>query len=364
MTHEHPNDSKHDNNIDALRFFGAFLVLFGHAFELCYGKGGGFDPISAFIRPFTAYHERLPGLGVAMFFVLSGYLVTRSLQRRQNLLAYLEARVLRIYPALWVVLLLSVLVLGPLVSVFEVGDYFSRGGTWRYLTHNAWLYPDVAYKLPGVFVENPRTGVNGSLWTLPVEVRMYVIVALFGVLGLLRARWLFNVAALLVVGWYLLLPDSFVLLHQGHHERLGVYFLLGALFYINADRVTYHWLGVLLTASLAWVSWRTPYYNAAFSVALSYLVLFISFHPRLRLPDLAKHGDFSYGMYLYAFPLTQLVVLAIGPGNPWLVVAAVLPLTVLFAVGSWWLVEKPSLRLKGVLSSRASVWAARLRPAK
>ena len=73
-----------DNNINTLRFVGAFLVLFGHAFELCYGPGGGFDPISAFLKGFTGYGAKLPGIGVAMFFVLSGYLVTRSYQVRHG----------------------------------------------------------------------------------------------------------------------------------------------------------------------------------------------------------------------------------------------------------------------------------------
>jgi len=86
------------------------------------------------------------------------------------------------------------------------------------------------YRLPGVFMENPRArGVNGSLWTLPVEVRMYVLVALLGVAGALRKRIVFNIAALLIVAWYLLLPEHFVLLHKLGHERLGLYFLLDAL---------------------------------------------------------------------------------------------------------------------------------------
>ncbi|MEZ5502294.1 MAG: acyltransferase [Halioglobus sp.] len=339
----------HDNNINTLRFIGAFLVLFGHSFELCYGPGGGVDPISALLMGVTAYHAKLPGIGVALFFVLSGYLVTRSFEHRHSLLAYVEARVLRIFPALWVTLLLTVLVLGPLVTTLDMAAYFTHQGTWKYLLHNAKLFPDIAFNLPGVFVENPWSGgVNGSLWTLPVEVRMYILVALFGVLGFLQRSDVFNLAALLVIAWYLLAPDHFVLLHNIKDMRLGVYFLLGALLYMNREKIVYHWAGVLGLGVLLYFCHRTVAYNLVFATWFAYVVLYISFHRRIRLPDLGKHGDFSYGLYLYAFPMTQLNILLLGPGNPWLVAAATLVSSLALAVGSWFIVEKPFMRLKGL----------------
>ena len=257
----------HKNNINTLRFLGAFFVLFGHTFALCYGPRAGEDPISELIKGATAYSAGLPGVGVAMFFVLSGYLVTRSYENRHNLLLYVEARVLRIFPALWVTLLLTMLVLGPLVSTLESSAYFTHQGTWKYFWYNAKLFPDVSYRLPGVFLENPRAGgVNGSLWTLPVEVRMYAIVALLGVVGALRKRMVFNIVALLIAAWYFLLPEHFLLLHKLGHARLGLYFLLGALFYMNRDKLVLHWIGLVVLSIGLFLSFKNPLYNLVYAI--------------------------------------------------------------------------------------------------
>jgi len=342
----------HDNNINTLRFLGALLVLFGHSFELCHGPGiGGVDPFSRAVMGYTAFHAKLPGIGVALFFVLSGYLVTRSFEHRPSVRAYVEARILRIYPAFWVTLLLTVFVLGPLVTTLDLPAYFNHERTWNYLVHNAVLFPDVVFKLPGVFEQNPwRGGVNGSLWTLPVEVRMYIIVALLGVLGFLQKRAVFNLVCLLIVGWYVLAPDRFILLHDIRHARLGIYFLLGAFLYVNREKIVYHWAIVALCVALLYLNFRNAAYNALFAGSFAYGVLYIAFHRRIRFPDLGKHGDFSYGLYLYAYPMTQLNVWLFGPANPWLIASLALLWSLALAVASWYLVEKPCLRLKGRFS--------------
>jgi peptidoglycan/LPS O-acetylase OafA/YrhL len=339
----------HNNNINTLRFLGAFLVLFGHSFELCYGPGGGFDPFSKSIMGVTAFHAKLPGIGVALFFVLSGYLVTRSFENRHSLRRYVEARVLRIFPALWVTLLLTVLVLGPLVTTLDLQAYFTHKGTWNYLLHNARLFPDVVYKLPGVFNENPWAGgVNGSLWTLPVEVRMYMIVAFLGVAGFLRGTGLFNLVSLLIVGWYLWLPEHFVLLHDLKHFRLGIYFLLGALLYMNREAVVYHWAILVALTAILLLCIGSASYNLVFAAWFSYFVLYLAFHRTIRFPDMGKRGDFSYGLYLYAFPMTQLNIYLFGPDYPWFIASLTLVTTMVMAIASWFFIEQPFMRLKGL----------------
>jgi peptidoglycan/LPS O-acetylase OafA/YrhL len=346
-------NTMYKNNINALRFIGAFLVLYGHTFALCYGPGGGEDPISEWLKPLTGYQAKLPGIGVAMFFVMSGYLVTQSYCRRPSLLAYLEARALRIYPALWATLLLTVFVIGPLMTQLTLNEYFSHKLTWNYLFHNAGLYPDVVHRLPGVFIENPRSGgINGSLWTLPVEVRMYFLVAILGVSGVLGKRIVFNVEAVSIVVFYLLAPDHFFLLHKIRHERLGLYFLIGALAFINRQTLKLHGSGVLILFFLVLMNYKNSLYNAIFAIWFSYLTLYIAFHPRLHLPDLASRGDFSYGLYLYAFPMTQVSIATLGSDNPWLILATTFLSSMMAAVFSWFVVESPCLRLKGRLLSK------------
>ena len=332
-------------------------MLWGHTFALCNGPGESEGFISDWLRTVTAYHAGLPGIGVALFFVLSGYLVSKSYQRRRKLLVYLEARVLRIYPALWVNILLLALVLGPIVSTLDLQDYFTHRRTWGYLKHNVWLFPDIVHRLPGVFSDNPRPGVNGSLWTLPVEVRMYLVVAVLGVTRILAHRHVFNIVAVLMVLFYALAPDHFFVLHHSRHERLGLYFLLGAVFYINARQLPINVWGLAILSvalgALYLAGVRNTCFNLTFAVWFSYLILYISFHPRLKLPDLGKHGDFSYGLYLYAFPVTQIWILLLGPDDPWLILVLVSAVSLLLAMCSWYAVEKPALTLKGRLLKQA-----------
>lgn len=343
--------SVRDNNINTMRFLGAFMVLWGHTFELCFGPGGGHGPFSDSLRSVAAYNAGLPGIGVAMFFILSGYLVTKSYLHRNNVLTYVESRVLRIFPALWVALLFTVLIIGPLVTKLDLQAYFSGRGTWNYLLYNARLFPDVMYRLPGVFMENPRAGgVNGSLWTLPVELRMYAIVAVLGLMGVLRERALFNIVAVILVMFFIVAPDSFFLLHKPQHERLGLYFLLGAAFYVNADLIRLRFAGVAGLGLLVYLNFQNTAYNLVFSLWFSYLTLYLAFHPRLRLPDLSKYGDFSYGLYLYAFPLTQLAIFWWGPENPWFIMSVTFAGAMIMAIASWFLIERPAMRLKGLLS--------------
>ncbi|MEM8561707.1 MAG: acyltransferase [Pseudomonadota bacterium] len=347
---------QHDNNINTLRFLGALFVLWGHTFALCYGPGGGKGFITTLIRPFTGYSAGLPGVGIGLFFVLSGYLVCKSYLNRNNLFVYIEARILRIYPALWVNLLLAVLVLGPLVTSLDLHEYFTHPRTWKYLTHNMWLYPDIFHRLPGVFADNPRLGVNGSLWTLPIEVRMYIIVAVLGLCGMLAQRLVFNIVAFGIVVFYLVAPDHFFLLEKLGHERFGLYFLLGALFYINRQSIPLNSAGLIVLSLVLGCLYvpdtRPSFFNPVYALWFAYLTLYVAFHPKLKLPDLGKYGDFSYGLYLYAFPITQVFILILGPEHPWLILPLVFFATLAMAVCSWYLIEKPALALKGKLLRR------------
>ena len=335
------------NNIGTLRMVGALVVLLGHSFVLSSANGRTVDDVSSWLAGFSAFGLGLPGIGLAMFFAISGYLVSASYQRRGSLLAYVEARLLRIYPALWVAIAFMVIV-GFILSPYSPAEYFKSHKTLVYVAGGASLF-DMNYLLPGVFDSNPSDSVNGSLWTLPVEMRMYVFTAIAGVLGLLGKRRAFNAVVLTAVAVAVIWPGSLPLLGDHNHAEIASFFVAGAALYVNREILPLRAAGLLalivLTAALSW----TAAYPLLFALAFTYAVLLLGFTDRVRLPDLAARGDFSYGTYLYAFFVTQIWVSALGPGHAWVVLVLTLLTTLPLAVLSWHLVEAPALRLKGKL---------------
>ena len=342
-----PEESR-ANNIGTLRLVGALAVLFGHSFVLTEGVRFH-DPISDVTREVAGYGLGLPGLGVAMFFAISGYLVTRSWMRHSSFVAYAEARILRIYPALILAVALTVL-LGFFLTSVESG-YLTSKQTVEYAIHDSTLI-DLRYTLPGVFEDNPSNAANGSLWTLPVEMRMYILVAVAGLLGVLRRRMLFNIVAVGIVVLYLAWPES-PLLADPVHARAAVFFLVGSALVVNRDWIPLTGLGAVALAVVAAIASFTGAYDLAFAIAFTYAILWLGFTDRIRMPNLAAHGDLSYGTYLYAFPVTQVWVQVLQPVSPWVVFMLSLVTVLPVAWMSWHVLEQNALRLKGRLRGPA-----------
>ncbi len=175
---EASEQGRSENNFDVLRLFAAVCVTFAHAFAL---SGN---------QPFWPHGTGIEwgNLGVLIFFSMSGFLVARSWSYDPRALGYLVKRGLRLMPALVVTLILTAFVLGPFVtSVEPTSAYLQAPGTKSYVVLNASMWTNTA--LPGIFPDNPTPDIaNGNLWTLELEVKAYVIVALLGLLGLFRRR--------------------------------------------------------------------------------------------------------------------------------------------------------------------------------
>jgi peptidoglycan/LPS O-acetylase OafA/YrhL len=337
---------RHDNFL-LLRFVAASMVLFGHSYILSGGPGA---------RDFVARAALGPGvytgsLAVDVFFIISGFLIAGSYVNHGNLETFLRARFFRLVPAYAVCLVASAFVLGPFVTKLPLGEYLRAPATFHYVTKNLRLEPELQWGLPGVFESNPyRNVTNGSIWSLPGEVCMYLWVATLGVATVLRRRSLANavLVACLVVG--LLVPEELPFVPAAVFVRPAGFFMAGMFCYLNRAQspIRTDVLLVLVAACIFThhVAVLGPAFAYVFATALVYGVLWFAYRPRLGFYN--RFGDYSYGVYLWGFPMEQLVVHVHGrPTSPPVCFWSGLLLTVLCAVISWHLVEKPALRWKG-----------------
>ncbi|AEI62621.1 acyltransferase family protein [Corallococcus macrosporus] len=333
------------NNLDFLRFAAAAGVLFSHAFPLGEGKGTA-EPLEAFTRG----QFSLGRLGVAVFLIISGVLITRSWERTPEVARFVWARALRIFPALGVMLLLTVGVLGPAFTRLPLGEYLTAPDTARYLLGNLALnWPQ--WHLPGVFESNAYpTAVNGSLWTLKYEVGFYLLTLGLGLTGLLRKGMVvFGLAGAAVA--------TLVTGRLGFWPELYLYFGGGVALYQWRERVRMSaW--VALACAAGWLVTARLGDGCRIVTGLlgGYVVLYLAFRPLGALADFGRRGDLSYGVYLYAFPVQQAVTALLGGRTAWWVNAAVaLPCVLVLSALSWRWVEQPALRRK----ERLPRWARR-----
>lgn len=336
--------NREDNRFDILRLLAAWLVLFSHCYPL-----GGRPTLEPLLKHVGV--DSLGGAGVVIFFVLSGYLVSMSLERSQNMLEFARRRALRIYPALVVVCLLCVGLLGPLMTTLSLVEYASSPMTWDYFRNLSAV--SIRFQLPGFVSGNPLPGVvNGSLWSLTYEITCYVVLAALALVpGTLRGK--VAVALMLLVGLFLLRPavppasplDKFLGLDY-YHVKLGLVFALGAVFGCWRDRIRpLLWPALLALAGVAVTGGALQ--MLLFLLGLGTLAMWLALYGKWlpRIP--ARIGDWSYGAYLYGFPVQQ--VLAHYKLHEFSFAAYVAVCTVVtFALAglSWHGVEKQALRWK------------------
>lgn len=325
------------NSFDLLRFFAAALVLYSHQHVLL-GR----------VEPDVFGWTTFGGLGVSIFFFLSGFLVWSSWARDPDIRRFFVRRSLRIFPALWFVVLFSVLVLGPLLSRLAVPEYFASHETWRYLSALGLV---IRLGLPGVFVDNPYpAALNGSLWTLPVEFLCYVTVALIGTTGLVWRNWIMALSLGLTViaaaFGALLLGSRFV----SHLEMVSI-FWWGVMYgYVRARPASEvrEWALVISIALLAFLllGGRGSERTGVLILAAALVVAAQHLPWGARLTD--RLGDLSYGMYIFAFPVQQIVV-ELGRDRGWSFTTHLglsFLVTSVLAYVSWHALERPALRFK------------------
>lgn len=318
MTNQDP--SHRANNFDSLRILAAVAVICAHSIPLTYGP-----QVLDALWSFSDGRATLGFIAIQIFFVISGYLITGSYRHRPDPRRFIRARILRLLPALLAVLWLLAFVAGPLLTTLPLAEYFRSSLPYR----AAFGLSD---HLPGVFLDKPfSSGIDGSLWTLRYEALCYVAVLALGMAGLLKRLPVTVVFIILLA----------VRLHAGNGPILE----FGALFFAGA--VLQFWqpplqTPVAIACAVLWLAaLKFGFYTLASNTAGAYLVLYLGFG--VRLPNLARHGDFSYGAYIFAWPVQQIL----SPHVGWLAnIAITIPIVFALAFCSWHVMEAPALRLK------------------
>ncbi|GLQ88084.1 acyltransferase family protein [Dyella flagellata] len=337
-----------ENNLNMIRLLAASLVLYSHSFPLAGHPAGGVgsgEAIGVLLGTQSG-----GSIAVDAFFLISGFLVTGSLLKRKDLLFYFRSRALRLFPALFASLVLTVFVLGPCVTSLPTAEYFANSQTYHFFFHNLTLWR-ADYLLPGVFQDQPNTSPNGSLWTLPMEGRMYLMIATIWVLRGFKTQWLFNLVAISGVIFSISWPqlNPFVL-EQQQCAVVASFFLIGMLAYVNREFIPVRGDIAAFLFMLSAVVHGQPSFDVVFGIALAYGVLWLGFIPKIGFFN--RIGDYSYGIYVYAFPIQQLYVHLFKDVGPLKLFVFSMPTTLLLAVASWHYLEKPALNLKGRRTDR------------
>ncbi len=332
------------NNFDFLRFALASLVVFSHSFPLATGTED-YEPLSVL----TGRQVTFGALAVDSFFVISGFLILHSWHATPRVGAFLRKRVLRIYPAFLVAAALDAFIIAP---AFSAGSWppLDLGFVTRFVA-NALRLEAIA---PGAtFVGNPAAGpVNGSLWTISYEFWCYIGILVLGVCGLTKRRLfltcglLFFLVVSFVFVWRGLTPGGRLLGqifgYPPFWARLLPFFLAGMVFYAWRERIELNAMGAAIAIGMLVVGAVTPFgMSVVLPLAAAYLIFWIAFLPAPRLSTFARRGDFSYGIYLFSFPILQIIVhYAAAPISPLLLFAVGWPVSIAVAAASWHLVER------------------------
>lgn len=333
-----------NNNITLIRLVLALMVIMGHTYAI--------NPVNpsvdliGFIAPF----EYTGSFAVKLFFFLSGLLIVNSLYLRQNSVHYWSHRIARIFPGLLFVLVLSTFVVGVVFTELDLQTYFSDKETYKYIVKNMQLKP--RYVLPGVFFNNPhQISVNGSLWSITWEFKCYIITYL---VYLLSFKKYFRVVG--TICFSLLGLQIIFFKHMGFYDStyVGIYplfYYVGAVIALNADLIKLDWkiLSVSFVLLLMSYFFPNPYNSIFFITFFCFLALWLSVtKPVLKLQ---MKNDISYGVYLWGFVVQQSIHTLFPYWGSYKHMISSLIVSSIMGGVSWFLIEKPSMRLAKRISN-------------
>ncbi|BBZ01775.1 acyltransferase [Mycolicibacterium chitae] len=329
-----------NNALNALRLVLATEVILFHSF-----------PVTGHVVYSPAVLQLLFSVGVDGFFALSGFLITASWLRDPHVRDYVLARALRILPGFYVCLLLTAFVIAPLSVAIQGGSPMKlllSSAPVDYVLKNLGVI-HLQFDVAGTPADIPFAGIwNASLWSLIWELMCYLAVAGLGIVGLAKFRWVSPVILVLATAGAAMLPP---LTFPGEWTipqlamRTAIMFSAGAALYQWRDVIPARWSLVAVCAAIVAVAGTMPDYRLIGGLPLAYAVVVSGI--LVKSNRMNVRTDISYGMYIYAFPIQQLLAVAgLSNLNPFVFFVVSTAATLPMAAASWFLVEKRALDLK------------------
>jgi len=332
-----------NNHFNLIRVSAALAVMVVHYFWLTKAE----LPIDGLLR---RHHNLTSGaMTVDVLFSVSGFLITASLFNRHGVVDFLCARCLRVFPGLWTMLAVVVFGLGLALTSWPALDYLTAKLTWLYLWRWGTIMSGYAHFLPGLFEHNPLDAqVNGSLWTITIEWRLYL---LFAGGWFVLSPWPVWRKRAFRIGIPMVALALFLQNGVFHTGDLGsqhsYFFFAGSVIFLYGDRLPVGTvpLAAALTVLVAVLALDGPFLPVYLALG-AYVVLNLAYSPARWPLAYNRLGDYSYGLYIYAYPITQAVI-ALKPGIGVAMLALIAtPVTLALAVLSWTFIEKPALTKK------------------
>lgn len=322
-----------ENNFDLLRLLLAFTVFLGH----CYALTG-----SSALRfiDYVLNSER----AIQGFFVISGFLIFMSYEKSRSIVEYYKKRVRRLYPA-YAFAIIYFLIAFSLISTERFANYFTSIKLYKYLIDNLLFLNFLQPSLPGVFQDHINSAVNGALWTLKIEVMFYVSVP-FIVFLLRRFDKRIVFAAIYILSCLYLYCFRNIYISEILARQLPgqlSYFCAGGMCYYYSEYFQKYSSQLILMAIAGYIAHYFINMFYLLPIIMSIIVIYfaISFY---YLGNFGKYGDVSYGVYIYHFPIIQLLIwFGIFKYNPFIGVIIAAIILILLSLFSWHFIEKKYL---------------------
>lgn len=332
------------NNYDFLRVFAALSVTFTHSFDLLNKSQ------NEVLTKLTNGRVNFSFVGLSIFFSISGYLVAKSAATSPSLKNYLWKRFLRIQPMLFVLCILTVFILGPGFSTFSLKEYFNNNNSWSYFRNILPLF-GMQFTLPDVFLTNIKVAeVNGSLWTLVLEERLYLFLSLlfcikqskkiFFILIVAALNLIYLIKSLNFFDFDIPFMESFIGFYPLIFLNASVCFLLQ----IKFGKGKFIYLLISLAIIILAITFKPLSFLQLFAIPV--FVIGIA-HLKGAFNIAGKYGDFTYGIYIFSFPVQQIFIAkGMFLNSPYQLFFATLLTVIPMAVLSWHFIEKKMLTLR------------------